>query len=467
MLSKDINILLIVGYDLNKGMIFGIIIQISKENNMKINARKLALRILDEIEGTNDFSHMVLSNTFKKYDIDPGDRRFISHLCLGVLENKLLLDYYIRKLSAQRFSRIHHSVVNILRMGLYQLTYMSKIPDSAAVDECVKLAKNISVKDASFVNGILRNYIRMDKKIELPNRKQHLVTHLSIKHSFPEWLVQMWLDEYGVAFTETLLAASNRTPNLSIRVNDLFTDRASYLDSLEAMGVKAFASDLSPLGIIIEDLNHLGIQDLPGFEDGFFTIQDISSMKVADMADIKPGMTVLDVCAAPGGKTTHVAQLMKQTGKVIARDVHEHKLSLIRENVERLMLKNVQVELFDAMILDETLIEQADVVLVDAPCSGLGIIRRKPDIKYNKTLEQLNSLVEMQKQILSTASHYVKNNGVLIYSTCTLNKSENQDVVMWFLEQNADYELDATPFMTLFPNTNQTDGFFIAKLIKK
>ena len=277
----------------------------------------------------------------------------------------------------------------------------------------------------------------------------------------------MWLDEYGVAFTETLLAASNRTPNLSIRVNDLFTDRASYLDSLEAMGVKAFASDLSPLGIIIEDLNHLGIQDLPGFEDGFFTIQDISSMKVADMADIKPGMTVLDVCAAPGGKTTHVAQLMKQTGKVIARDVQEHKLSLIRENVERLKLKNVQVELFDAMILDETLIEQADVVLVDAPCSGLGIIRRKPDIKYNKTLEQLNSLVEMQKQILSTASHYVKNNGVLIYSTCTLNKSENQDVVMWFLEQNADYELDATPFMTLFPNTNQTDGFFIAKLIKK
>lgn len=436
---------------------------------MKINARKLALRILDEIDYTNDFSHLVVSKTFAKYEIESNDRRFISHIVFGVLENKYLLDYYIRKLSAQRFSRIHHSVINILRMGLYQLSFMTKIPDSAAVDECVKLAKNISVKDASFVNGILRNFIRSDKSIELPNRKQHLVTHMSIKYSFPEWLVQMWLDEYGVAFTEALLTHSNMTPQLSLRINDGLITRDAFMAQLVDMGITCKPSELVETGILISDLNHLSINELPGFNEGLFAIQDVSSMMVAEKAGIKENMTILDVCAAPGGKATHAAQLMKHTGRVIARDVQESKLDLIKENVLRLKLNNVEVELYDAMILDERLVGQADVVLVDAPCSGLGIIRRKPDIKYNKSKESLDALVEIQRQILETSAQYVKDHGVLMYSTCTLNKTENQGVVEWFLEKHTEFELepvDSKPYITLFPNTNQTDGFFIAKLIK-
>jgi len=436
---------------------------------MKINARKLALRILDEIDQTHDFSHLVVNRTFQRYDIESADRRFVSHIVFGVLENKLLLDYYIRKLSAQRFSRIDPSIVNILRMGLYQLVYMTKVPDSAAVDESVKLAKGITAKDASFVNGILRTFLRTNKIIALPDRNKHLVTHLGIKYSFPEWLVEMWLSAYGEKTTEALLEASNKTPHVSLRVNTLQTDIETLQKNLEAVGIISKPSELVPSGLILESLNNLSMQEIPGYSEGDFTIQDISSMCVGHLSGVKEGQTVLDVCAAPGGKATHMAQLMHNTGRIIARDNQEDKLETIKENVERLKIKNVIVEQYDALILDETLINTIDVVLVDAPCSGLGIIRRKPDIKYNKSPEGLVDLVEIQKGILKNAAEYVKSGGTLMYSTCTLNPTENQDVVNWFLKQDLRFKvqpLSEVGFLTLFPNEHDTDGFFIAKLNK-
>ena len=461
---------MIIGLEvLNKAVIFDIIVQISKEINMKINARKLALRILDEIDQTHDFSHLVVNRTFQRYDIESADRRFVSHIVFGVLENKLLLDYYIRKLSAQRFSRIDPSIVNILRMGLYQLVYMTKVPDSAAVDESVKLAKGITAKDASFVNGILRTFLRANKVIPLPDRNKHLVTYLGIKYSFPEWLVEMWLSAYGEKTTEGLLESSNQTPHVSLRVNTLQIDLETLQKNLEAVGIISKPSELVPSGLILESLNNLSMQQIPGYNEGDFIIQDISSMCVGHMSGVTDNQTVLDVCAAPGGKATHIAQLMHNTGRVIARDNQVDKLEVIKENVERLRIKNVIVEQYDALELDETLINKIDVVLVDAPCSGLGIIRRKPDIKYNKSPEGLVDLVEIQKGILKNAAAYVKMGGTLMYSTCTLNPAENQDIVNWFLKEDERFKvqpLSEVGYLTLFPNMHDTDGFFIAKLNK-
>lgn len=436
---------------------------------MKINARKLSLRILDEIEQMHEFSHVVLGRTLNQYEIDSADRRLTSQLVFGVLENKLLLDYYIRKLSAQRFTRIDRSVVNILRMGFYQLKFMDKIPESAAVDESVKLAKSISQSNGSFVNGILRNFIRKGKNIELPNRKQHPITHLSIMYSFPEWLVAFWIEQYGIAFAEKLMFSSNKTPKLSIRVNTNSISVDAFKLTLDQVGIKYKESELIEEGLSIDDLNGYSVKEIPGFENGAFAIQDISSMCVGKYAGVKDGDVIIDVCAAPGGKTTHVAQLLNQTGQVIARDLHEEKLKLISENAQRLNLKNIKIEQFDAMLVDETLIEQADIVMVDAPCSGLGIIRRKPDIKYNKSLESLNELVPIQSEILSISSRYVKPGGTLLYSTCTLNVHENQEIVDSFLSDHPDFEIENISdqsYLTLFPSVHQTDGFFIAKMKK-
>lgn len=439
---------------------------------MKINARKLALRILDEIDKTKDFSHIVLNRTLSQFEIEPLDRRFTAQLVFGVLENRLLLDYYIRKLSKVRFSRIDPTLVNILRLGLYQLAFLDKVPESAAVNECVKLAKKLGPREANSANGLLRTFVRSGCKIDLPDEKKHPITALSIKFSHPEWLVEMWMDQYGYDFTRALLMANNTTPKLTLRTQTLHISREELIRNLIEQGVSCEPVSWLDEGIIVNALNHIGITELVGYNEGWFQVQDLSSMSVGMYSGVKANDLVIDVCAAPGGKATHVAQLMHDRGKVIARDLNDEKCARIHENVKRLKLNAIVVEVFDASTCDETLIEQADVVLVDAPCSGLGIIRRKPDIKYNKTLEQLSDLEQIQKAILIQSAKYVKQNGVLMYSTCTLNPKENQEMIRWFLSQNDAFEIEALPssgddgFLTFFPNQQETDGFFIAKLKK-
>ncbi|OJV64736.1 MAG: 16S rRNA (cytosine(967)-C(5))-methyltransferase [Clostridiales bacterium 38-18] len=433
---------------------------------MKINARKLALRILDEISENREFSHIVLNRTFDSYEIESIDRRFISQIVLGVLENQIRLDYYIRKLSSLRFGRIDQSVINILRMGLYQLSDMDKIPESAAVNEAVKLAKAISPKYGGFVNGILRQFIRLNKQVELPNKNKHIVTYLSIAYSYPEWLISLWIDQYGISFTEALLVANHKIPELSLRVNTFKTDRETVIKNLENQGVIAISSEHLDEGIIIKSMNGNSVKQLNGYEAGDFIIQDLSSMAVASHTDVNNGNLIIDVCAAPGGKSTHFAQKLKNTGCVISRDLQEDKLEKIRDNFARLGLSNGRIESYDASILDESLVDQADIVVVDAPCSGLGIIRRKPDIKYNKTPEGLKELEVIQAKILDVSSKYVKPGGKLIYSTCTLNKGENEDIVDAFLRSNPSFVLEFTP-ETFFPNQHGSDGFFIARLIRR
>ena len=439
---------------------------------MKINARKMAVKILNKIDLEQAFSHHVLNAFFDEYTISSIDRRFISSLVMGSLENQMLLDFYIRKFSSTRFGKINKEVVNILRIGMYQIIFMDKVPVSAAVNESVKLAKHISPSLGNYVNGVLRGFVRGYEQTPLPDEKRHPQEHMSILHSHPLWLVKLWEKQYGLEFTKQLLTANNQMPPVCIRVNTLKTTPSAFGDLLSAQGIKAVPYKGIPEALIISDLNHKRIVDLDGYEDGLFQVQDISSMFIGTVANAKKGDLVIDVCAAPGGKSCHIAQTMHNEGRIVARDLYEHKCDLIQQNAKRLGINIIETEVRDALKFDSQLKKKADIVLVDAPCSGLGIIRRKPDIKYKKTEDDLTSLVKLQSEILSVASEYVKEGGTLIYSTCTLNDAENIDQVNLFLSHHkafelidlSDYTKEAQKTITLFPNVHQTDGFFIAKL---
>ncbi|MBM7560539.1 16S rRNA (cytosine(967)-C(5))-methyltransferase RsmB [Fusibacter tunisiensis] len=443
---------------------------------MKIEARKESVKILRKIDVEGSFSHLTLNDALSNPELSDMDRRFIMSIVYGVLENKLLLDYYIRKLSTLRFGKINHEIVIILRMGLYQLIFMDRVPDSAAVNESVKLAKKIGNRYGGFVNGILRAFIRMQKTIELPDRKRHLSTHLSILYSHPEWLVEKWLKAYGATFTEALLSANNSVPELWVRVNTLKTDSDTLIKDLAEEGVDSHSATILPDALQIKASHSQRIETLKAYKSGLFSVQDISSMSVGAISGVQPGDFVIDVCAAPGGKSTHMAQLMSNKGRILARDISPQKIGLIQENSERLGIDILEVQVFDAMKYDDTLTGTADVVLVDAPCSGFGIIRRKPDIKYNKSEADLQALTEIQFKILETASEYVKPGGVLIYSTCTINDEENGAIVHEFLRHHPQYVLtpvSGVPGVTeegtvqLFPNVHASDGFFIAKMTRR
>lgn len=437
--------------------------------------RQKALEILNDIEVNNRFSHEAIAAFLKETpDLSDVDRRFLMKLVRGVLENKIYLDYVIRKYSKQRFTRIDPRIVTVLRMGFYQLLFMDKVPESAAVNESVKLAKGVQKSQGDFVNGVLRAYLRSGEKMPLPD-KRHMATYLSVKYSHPEWMTKFFLDQYGKAFTESLLEANNAVPPLTIRVNTTKISVEDYKVLLEKEGISVEKTSLCTSVLKIPHLSEQSLTSLVGFEEGYFQIQDLASAMVGEIAEVTLGAAAIDVCAAPGGKATHIAQKLNQTGCVIARDLTAGKLEKITENIARLGLKNMKVELFDALEISEALVGTMDLVMVDAPCSGLGIIRRKPDIKYNKTPEDLTALKEIQQKILNNASNYVKINGELIYSTCTLNREENEQVVEAFLAEHPNFSRKAfkvgeevvdTAMYTFYPHVHGTDGFFIAKLTR-
>jgi len=443
---------------------------------MKINARKMAIKILNRIEIDQQFSHRVINEYFREFELEPIDRRFVSSVVLGVLENKMLLDYYIRYYSKLRFGKINREVVNILRLGMYQILFMDRVPNSAAVDESVKLAKKINQNQGGYVNAILRNFVRTHKQVKLPDRNKNLIDFLSITYSHPQWLIRKWLNVYGETFTEALLSSNNEMPNVVVRVNTLKTDRQTLIELFKREGIEASKSKWAKDGIVIEKLKGISIEAIPGFRDGLFQIQDESSMFIGEIANVKEGDFVMDVCAAPGGKTCHVAQKMNNKGHVLARDLREDKLHLIRDNAERLNIDIIETQVFDASVFDYDYRRKAACVIVDAPCSGLGIIRRKPDIKYNKSEDDLANLVEIQTNIINTCSEYVKIGGELIYSTCTINPDENQNIINQFLKHHSQFTLvDLSEYksnvneqmLSFFPNRERTDGFFIAKLKRK
>lgn len=363
-----------------------------------INTRKLAYKILMSLEESREVSDKVINDYLKKNSLDKRDENLVRKIVYGCLENKLLLNYYIEKVAAQPFSKLDQEIIYILQIGMYQILFLDKIPNSAAVNESVKIAKKVNFKTSGFVNGVLRSFIR--QKDELKISQKDLVEYLSITYSYPKWLVNYFIDLYGQEQTEEIFKFNKKPPVLSIRTNTLKVTRNELLKALTDLGMTAEVSNLTEAGILIEDLNGQFMDKLDLFKNGYFYIQDDASILVSEILAPKKQDKVLDVCAAPGGKSTHIAQLMNNQGLVLARDVSENKLAFIDENIKRLGIESVQTEIYDATIADEEHVGYFDRILVDAPCSGLGIIRRKPEIKYNRSLEEIKSITDLQYNIL-------------------------------------------------------------------
>ncbi len=436
-----------------------------------MNAREAAFKIFCDIEIDKNYSNMAINKIFKNNEINDKDKGLATEIVYGVIENKKYLDFIINKLSKIKVKKMSSYVKIILRMGTYQILFLDNIENYAAVNETVKLANKYDKKSRGFVNAILRNEIRQERTIKYIDIEDP-IRRLAVKYSYQQWIIEDWFDKFGMEFTEELLEAGNERPNLYLRTNTLKIDRETLLKEFEKEGIKANKAML-PEGIMVEKFK--GIENSRLYKEGYFTIQDISSMLVAKVMNPKENDMVLDVCSAPGGKSTHMAELMKNTGKVVSRDVFEHKIKVIKAASKRLGINNIEAEEFDATKLDKESIEKFDCVLADVPCSGFGIIKRKPEIKY-KSKEELKDLPEIQAKILENASKYVKIGGTLVYSTCTVQDCENIDIVNEFLEKNSNYKLvpiegvNVDPdeqergYLKIYPHIHGIDGFFIAKM---
>lgn len=443
--------------------------------------RDTALKILYDIDKKGAYSNISLNKYLEGQEFKDLDKAFITDIVYGTLKWRLTIDYIIGKFSSIKMKKLSPWILNVLRLGIYQLVFTDKIPVSAAVNESVKLAKRYGhAASSGFVNAVLRNIARNKDGFQYPDRKKDPVGFLSVKYSHPEWMVRDWFNRYGEEFTEGLLISNNKIPPFTVRVNTLKTSKKELADKLRDDGFEVEDSKYIEDALIIK--NPSSVQNMDAFIKGYFQVQDESSMLVGKVLDPKPEEFVLDVCSAPGGKSTHIAQLMNNKGTVIARDVHEHKIRLIGDAKRRLGLNIIKAEVFDATILDEESVGKADRVLVDAPCTGLGILRRKPDIKWARNTGDKEEIVRLQEKILDTSSKYVKPGGVLVYSTCTIEPEENQQVVERFILGNKEFYFeDISPFVPaelnkdsekkgyiqLYPNSDGTDGFFIARMRKR
>jgi len=447
---------------------YGKIHIVGGDKMQNVNTRKLAYKILMSLDESREVSDKVINDYLKKNSLDKRDENLVRKIVYGCLENKLLLNHYIGKVATQPFSKLDKEIIYILQIGMYQVLFLDKIPNSAAVNESVKIAKKVNFKTSGFVNGVLRSFIRQKDQISI--NQEDLIEYLSITYSYPKWLVNYFFDLYGQKETEAIFKFNKKPPVLSIRVNTLKTTRENLLKGLKGLGMSVETSKLTDAGILVHDLNGLSIDTLELFKEGYFYIQDDASILVSEVLDPKAGEKVLDVCAAPGGKSTHMAQLMKDQGCILARDVSTSKLAYIEENIKRLGIHSIQTEIFDGTALDQEHREYFDKVLIDAPCSGLGIIRRKPEIKYNRSLEELQSVSNLQYKILEESSKLLKKQGTLVYSTCTIGTLENQEVINKFLSKYENFDiikLDGKDHLQILPGDYASDGFFICKLIKK
>ncbi|MBO4992330.1 MAG: 16S rRNA (cytosine(967)-C(5))-methyltransferase RsmB [Firmicutes bacterium] len=425
---------------------------------MDIN-RKTAYYILEDIEKDGAYSNLAINN--RERQMKPSSPAFVRELVYGVLRYQMRLDYIASQLM-ERKGRLKRSDKILLRMGLYQLIYMDSVPDYAAVSETVRLAKVFCRGRDSFINGILRAYGRRKDEIVWPDRRKDPVDFLSSGYSCDPWIVRLWLSQYGEERTEEMLAAANDTPRLCIRVNRLKATPEQLRERLEREG---FA--LSPMETVEEGFFAAGsgLVASAAYEEGWFSIQDESSMRAVLAVDPQPGETVIDVCAAPGGKTLFMAERMENRGTILAGDLYPARLTLLEEQAKRLGVTAVRSRAWDASRVQEELVDRADRVLVDAPCSGLGVIRRKPEIKYREEETSRQRLPQIQREILEASCRYVKAGGVLVYSTCTINEEENSQVAGAFLQKHPEFEVVEEQQMYL--GRQEGDGFYICKMKRK
>ena len=427
-----------------------------------INTREMIMEILLQIDEEGEHSHIAIRNALSKYQFLPKqERAFITRVCEGTLEYRILIDYIIDSFSKIPVDKMKPPIREILRSAVYQLKFMDRVPDSAVCNEAVKLAQKKGFYNLKpFVNGVLRTVARQMDELEYPPREENLVRYLSVRYSMPEELVERWLADYGEETTEKMLADFLEEKPVTVRCRTYLNSVDKICESLKNQGVKVEQAPYLPYAKRISGYNH--ILALDAFIQGKMVVQDVSSMLVAEIANPQKGDYVIDMCAAPGGKSINAAISVGADGKVYSRDVSDYKAGLIEENVSRLGLDNIEVQVKDALVMDEPMKEKADVVIADLPCSGLGVMGRKPDIRYNITEDKLVSLKELQQSILSVVQAYVKQGGIMMYSTCTINSEENEANADWLCEK---YGFKKIEYRQILPGKNGgTDGFFVAKL---
>lgn len=428
-----------------------------------MNSREIVLDILLEISGQNEYSNILITAVLNKYDyLEPREKAFIKHVAEGTLERRIQIDYVLDRYSKVPVRKMKPLIRELLRMSVYQILFMENVPDAAVCNEAVKLAKKRRFQTLQgYVNGVLRTIVREKDKIPYPERDKDIVRYFSICYSMPEWLVRHFQKAYGDEKTEKILQGFLERQPVCVRIDENLEEetRKEILDAWKRDGVKVKSHPALSYAFLLEGTE--GISRLYGYQEGFFTVQDVSSMMVVEKAGIQTGNVVLDVCAAPGGKTMHAACKLHGSGRVIACDVTEYKTQKIEENCERLGYENVTVRVQDARVFDETLEEKADIVIADVPCSGLGVIGKKQDIKYRVTEESLQQITELQREIIRNVVRYVKPGGTLMYSTCTINSGENEEMVEWICEQ---FGFEKNRMVQLLPGIDETDGFFYARL---
>lgn len=436
-----------------------------------MNSRNIALKILNRVFNEGAYSNLVLSNELNNSNLSDKDKALVTEIVYGTIRRKNSLDTLIASF-VRDIKMMDKRVLNILRIAMYQLKFLDKVPSYAACNEAVEQAKRISISSSKLVNGILRSY---GKKGESGLVFKNKIYELAYIYSFEPWLIRLFIKQYGEEDAIRILNGLNLTPKVTVRVNSLKGDFDEVFEELEEFGYNVEEGYICPEAISIK--GGKSVENNKVFNEGKITVQDESAMLVAPLLDITPNETVLDLCSAPGGKTTHIAELLENTGKVLAFDLHENKLGLIEENCKRLGIENVKLKEMDATKIDVNLIGVGDKILLDVPCSGLGIIKRKPEIKWNKTREDLKEIVKVQREIMENAWQYLKQGGTMVYSTCTLNKEENEQNIEWFLNKHKNCKLEKVfigngdnlryenGMLTVLPN-EYMDGFFIAKLKK-
>ena len=436
------------------------------------SARRVAFDTLLKVYKDGAYSNIALDRALEENQLTPVDRSFASLLVYGVVERTLTIDYQLERYLTQPIGKLKPQALVILRLGIFQLFFADKVPASAAVNESVKLSKQCGCAYASgLINAVLR---KADKNgLCLPDESDRS-KYLSIKYSCPEWIINMWISQYGEENAAGLCEATLGAVPAVLRVNTLRTDTASLIADLKNDGAEAEASDIVENAVVVKDPGSL--RALESYSKGLFHVQDTASQLCCRALDAQEGETVLDICSAPGGKAFTAAQYMKNSGKIIACDIYPHRLKLIESGAERLGINIIETLQNDAAKFNDDF-PKFDKILCDVPCAGLGVIRRKPEIRLKKAAE-VDKLPEIQYSILKTASLYLKENGVLIYSTCSLNKNENENVYKRFLKEHRDFEPvkvlpeiqrygEQTDYLTLFPHIHGCDGFFISALRRR
>lgn len=442
------------------------------------NARDIALQAIYRVNEEGAFSNLVLNELLNKSNLDQRDKSLATQLIYGSIRHRNSIDWVINHFSNRQVKKMTPWVRNALRLGVYQIDYLDKIPAPVAANETVEVAKEYCNRGAvKFINGNLRNIAKNIASVEYPDREEQPVQHIRQRYSFPQWIVQRWVKRYGAEQTIEICQQLNKIPPTVIRTNTLHLTRQQLLENLSQE--KAEAEVISILDEAVNLINYSSIANLDSFQRGEFFVQGLSSMLVAPILNPAPDDVVIDLCAAPGGKTTHCAQLMENQGLIKAVDIHEQKLDLIQENCQRLSIDNIETYCADGREIEFE--DKADKILIDAPCSGLGIIAKKPEIRWQKKPQDLQQLQELQLELLSNAAGLLATGGELIYSTCTFTAEENETVINKFLAENNQFalvdlkdeadDLGVTDYLTdgmlkILPDNDLLEGFFIAKLVK-